>query len=115
VGRLGGPKPPPLALLPHLVQLSKNNRRRPETTRHGSHGTSALLYLPLQEKDVFFRAHLLLHKEPDGTGKPARLRNGYPLRRGASVTPALKRRWSTKLDTGPEDGLHSSTAPEGRW
>jgi hypothetical protein len=28
------PKPPPLVLLPRLVQLSKNGRRRPETARH---------------------------------------------------------------------------------
>jgi hypothetical protein len=34
VGRLGGLKPPPLVLLPHLVQLSKNSRRRSETARH---------------------------------------------------------------------------------
>jgi hypothetical protein len=68
-----------------------------------------------REGCFFFRAPLLLHKGPDDPGKPAGLRNGYLLRRGAFATPALKRHRSTNLDTGPEDGLDSSTAPGGRW
>jgi hypothetical protein len=92
-------------------QLSKNSRRRPETARP----LATSLPAPRGEGCFFFRAPLLLHKGPDGPGKPAGLRNGYLLRRGAFATPALKRHRSTNLDTGPEDGLDSSTAPEGRW
>jgi hypothetical protein len=44
-GPFGWSKTTPLVLLPHLVQLSKNSRRRPETAREG----------------CFFRAPLLLH------------------------------------------------------
>jgi hypothetical protein len=55
---------------------------------------------------VFFVLLSFCTKEPDGPGKPAGLRNGYLLRRGASATPALKRHQTTNLDTGPEDGPH---------
>jgi hypothetical protein len=91
VGRLGGPKPPPLAVLPH--------------------GTS-LPDLGDLEEGFFF---VLSAQKNGGPGKPAGLRNGHLLRLGAFATPALKRRRSTNLYTGPEDGLDSSTAPEGRW
>jgi hypothetical protein len=92
-------------------QLSKNSRRRPETARPLATSLPALR----GEGCFFFRAPLLLHKGPDGPGKPAGLRNGYLLRRGAFATPALKRHRSRNLDTGPEEGLDSSTAPGGRW
>jgi hypothetical protein len=77
---------------------------------------TALLYLILVilKKVFFFRAPPSAQKN-GGPGKPAGLRNGHLLRRGAFATPALKRRRSTNLYTGPEDGLDSSTAPEGRW
>jgi hypothetical protein len=87
---------------PNFLKIVDAGRKR--------HGTS--LPAPRGEGCFFFRAPLLLHKGP---GKPAGLRNGYLLRRGAFATPALKRHRSTNLDTGPEDGLDSSTAPEGRW
>jgi hypothetical protein len=90
---------------PNFLKIVDAGRKR--------HGTS--LPAPRGEGCFFFRAPLLLHKGPDGPGKPAGLRNGYLLRRGAFATPALKRHRSTNLDTGPEDGLDSSTAPEGRW
>jgi hypothetical protein len=67
----------------------------------------------LEQEGRFFRAPLLLHKT-GGPGKPAGLRNGHLLRRGAFATPALKWHRSTNLDTGPEDRLDSSTAPGGR-
>ncbi|KAH0818673.1 hypothetical protein GEV33_004118 [Tenebrio molitor] len=76
VGRLGGLKPPPPVLLPHLCSSPLDKRL------------------------------------PDGPGKPAGLRNGHLLRRGAFATPALKRHRSTNLDTGPEDGLDSVGEPK---
>jgi hypothetical protein len=93
-----------VAFGPNFLKIVDVGRKR--------HGTS----LPaLGREGCFFSECSSPLDQPDGPGKPAGVRNGHLLRRGAFATPALKRHRSTNLDTGPEDGLDSSTAPGGRW
>jgi hypothetical protein len=104
VGHLGGPKPRSFpAFGPNILKIVDAGRQ------NGHFSTCS------KTRRCFFFRVPLLHKEPDGPGKLAGLRNGYLLRRGAFATPALNRHRTRNLDTGPEDGLDSSIAPEGRW
>jgi hypothetical protein len=68
---------------PNFLKIVDAGRKRHATSLPDLRGEGCFCFL-------FFRAPLLLHKGPDGPGKPAGLRNGYLLRRGAFATPALK-------------------------